>query len=74
MANSPHVDAITGATTQSEALKKAVSRALTTSSKEYVIEEGGNPNAPVNYDVVVVGTGGPVWRRRFRRTMTARAW
>ena len=49
VANSPHVDAITGATTQSEALKKAVSRALTTSSKEYVIEEGGNPNAPVKY-------------------------
>lgn len=58
VANSPHVDAITGATTQSEALKKAVSRALTTSSKEHVIEEGGNPNAPQNYDVVVVGSGG----------------
>ncbi|SUE06602.1 Fumarate reductase flavoprotein subunit precursor [Pantoea agglomerans] len=47
-----------GATTQSEALKKAVSRALTTSSKEHVIEEGGNPNAPQNYDVVIVGSGG----------------
>ena len=58
VANSPHVDAITGATTQSEALKKAVSRAMTTSSKEHVIEEGGNPNAPQNYDVVVVGSGG----------------
>ncbi|MCP1204394.1 flavocytochrome c [Pantoea sp. B550] len=58
VANSPHVDAITGATTQSEALKKAVSRALTTSSKEHVIEEGGNPNAPQNYDVVIVGSGG----------------
>jgi len=58
VANSPHVDAVTGATTQSEALKKAVSRALATSSKEYVIDEGGNPNAPVNYDVVVIGTGG----------------
>ncbi|WNN45526.1 MULTISPECIES: flavocytochrome c [Winslowiella] len=58
VANSPHVDAITGATTQSEALKKAVSRALTTSSKEHVIEEGGNPQAPQNYDVVVVGSGG----------------
>lgn len=58
VANSPHVDAITGATTQSEALKKAVSRALTTSSKEHVIEEGGNPNAPVNYDVVIIGSGG----------------
>ena len=58
VANSPHVDAITGATTQSEALKKAVSRALTTSSKEHVIEEGGNPQAPQNYDVVVIGSGG----------------
>ncbi|WP_067707775.1 MULTISPECIES: flavocytochrome c [unclassified Erwinia] len=58
VANSPHVDAITGATTQSEALKKAVSRALATSSKEQVIEEGGNPQAPQNYDVVVIGSGG----------------
>ncbi|RRZ90305.1 flavocytochrome c [Erwinia sp. 198] len=58
VANSPHVDAITGATTQSEALKKAVSRALATSSKEHVIEEGGNPQAPQNYDVVVIGSGG----------------
>ncbi|WP_034947923.1 flavocytochrome c [Erwinia oleae] len=58
VANSPHVDAITGATTQSEALKKAVSRALATSSKEHVIDEGGNPMAPQNYDVVVVGSGG----------------
>lgn len=58
VANSPHVDAVTGATTQSEALKKAVSRALTSSSKEQVIEEGGNPQAPQNYDVVIVGSGG----------------
>ncbi|MGG5217409.1 flavocytochrome c [Rahnella variigena] len=58
VANSPHVDAITGATTQSEALKKAVSRALATSSKEHVIEEGGNPQAPQNFDVVVIGSGG----------------
>jgi len=58
VANSPHVDAVTGATTQREALKKAVSRAMTTSSKEHVIEEGGNPQAPQNYDVVVVGSGG----------------
>jgi len=58
VANSPHVDAVTGATTQSEALKKAVSRAMTTSSKAHVIEEGGNPQAPQNYDVVVVGSGG----------------
>ncbi|WP_261640731.1 flavocytochrome c [Erwinia mallotivora] len=58
VANSPHVDAITGATTQSEALKKAVSRAMTTSSKEQVIEEGGNPQAPQNVDVVIIGSGG----------------
>ncbi|MFG1175616.1 flavocytochrome c, partial [Erwiniaceae bacterium CAU 1747] len=58
VANSPYVDAITGATTQSEALKKAVSRAMTTSSKAHVIEEGGNPQAPQSYDVVVIGSGG----------------
>ncbi|MFK8257651.1 flavocytochrome c [Erwinia sp. AnSW2-5] len=58
VANSPHVDAVTGATTQSEALKKAVSRAMTTSNKEHVIEEGGNPQGPQSYDVVVVGSGG----------------
>ncbi|WP_075181054.1 flavocytochrome c [Pantoea sp. 1.19] len=58
VANSPYVDAITGATTQSEALKKAVSRALATSSKAQVIEEGGNPEAPQQYDVVVIGSGG----------------
>nr|WP_300310080.1 flavocytochrome c [Halomonas sp.] len=58
VANSPHVDAISGATTQSEALKKAVSRAMATSSKEHVIEEGGNPAAPQDFDVVIVGSGG----------------
>ncbi|QEM80465.1 flavocytochrome c [Halomonas binhaiensis] len=58
VANSPHVDAISGATTQSEALKKAVSRAMTTSSKEHVIEEGGNPAAPQDFDVVIIGSGG----------------
>lgn len=58
VANSPHVDAVTGATTQSEALKKAVSRAMTTSYKEHVVEEGGNPQGPQNYDVVVIGSGG----------------
>ncbi|MFU2317234.1 flavocytochrome c [Rahnella sp. PCH160] len=58
VANSPHVDAITGATTQSEALKKAVSRAMTTSSKEHVIDVGGNPQAPQNFDVVIIGSGG----------------
>ncbi|MFZ4833657.1 flavocytochrome c [Rouxiella sp. Mn2063] len=58
VANSPYVDAVTGATAQSEALKKAVSRAMTTSTKEHVIEEGGNPEAPQSYDVVVIGSGG----------------
>ncbi|AIR61032.1 NADH:flavin oxidoreductase [Cedecea neteri] len=58
VANSPYVDAVTGATAQSEALKKAVSRAMTTSSKEHVIEEGGNPDAPQSYDVAVIGSGG----------------
>ncbi|NIF23172.1 flavocytochrome c [Candidatus Pantoea multigeneris] len=58
VANSPHVDAITGATTQSEALKKAVSRAMSTSNKAWVIDEGGNPLAPQQFDVVVIGSGG----------------
>ncbi|SET42901.1 flavocytochrome c [Thorsellia anophelis] len=58
VANSPYVDAIAGATAQSEALKKAVSRALTTSSKDHIISTGGNPNEGVVYDVVVIGSGG----------------
>ncbi|MGM3162099.1 flavocytochrome c [Dickeya undicola] len=57
-ANSPHVDAVTGATTQSEAVKKAVSKALAKSCKAAILEEGGNPAAMPSYDVVVVGSGG----------------
>ncbi|MEC5344149.1 flavocytochrome c [Brenneria populi] len=57
-ANSPHVDAVTGATTQSEAVKKAVSKALAKSCKAQILEEGGNPATPQSYDVIVVGSGG----------------
>ncbi|MFI3310055.1 flavocytochrome c [Ewingella allii] len=57
-ANSPHVDAVTGATTQSEAVKKAVSKAIAKSCKAQLLEEGGSPSAPQSYDVVVVGSGG----------------
>lgn len=57
-ANSPHVDAISGATSQSEAVKKAVSKAMVKSSKARVLEEGGNPAVPQDFDVVVVGSGG----------------
>ncbi|ANI82641.1 flavocytochrome c [Kosakonia oryzae] len=57
-ANSPHVDAISGATSQSEAVKKAVSKAMLKSSKARVAEEGGDVLAVKNYDVVVVGSGG----------------
>ena len=57
-ANTPHVDAITGATSQSEAVKKAVSKAMLKSTKARVAEEGGDASAPKNYDVVVVGSGG----------------
>lgn len=57
-ANSPHVDAISGATSQSEAVKKAVSKAMVKSSKARIAEEGGDASAPKNYDVVVVGSGG----------------
>lgn len=57
-ANSPHVDAVTGATTQSEAVKKAVSKAIAKSCKAQLLEEGGDVNQPQHYDVVVVGSGG----------------
>ncbi|WP_312689318.1 flavocytochrome c [Kosakonia sp.] len=57
-ANTPHVDAISGATSQSEAVKKAVSKAMIKSSKARVAEEGGAPAGPKSYDVVVVGSGG----------------
>ncbi|MGP9421086.1 flavocytochrome c [Ewingella sp. AOP9-I1-14] len=57
-ANSPHVDAVTGATTQSEAVKKAVSKAIAKSCKAQLLEEGGSLSAPQSYDVVVVGSGG----------------
>ncbi|UNK62102.1 flavocytochrome c [Buttiauxella ferragutiae] len=57
-ANTPHVDAISGATSQSEAVKKAVSKAMLKSSKALAAEEGGDDNSPKSYDVVVVGSGG----------------
>lgn len=57
-ANTPHVDAISGATSQSEAVKKAVSKAMLKSTKARIEEEGGDVLAPKSYDVVVVGSGG----------------
>ncbi|HGI6381431.1 flavocytochrome c [Klebsiella pneumoniae] len=45
-ANTPHVDAISGATSQSEAVKKAVAKAMLKSSKALAAEEGGNDVAP----------------------------
>lgn len=57
-ANTPHVDAITGATSQSEAVKKAVSKAMLKSSKALAAEEGADPNETKSVDVVVVGSGG----------------
>ncbi|WP_038907018.1 flavocytochrome c [Dickeya oryzae] len=57
-ANSPHVDAVTGATVQSEAVKKAVSKALARSCKAAIVEEGGDPAEMNSYDVVVIGSGG----------------
>jgi fumarate reductase flavoprotein subunit len=57
-ANTPFVDAISGATSQSEAVKKAVSKAMIKSSKQRAFEESGETNAPQQYDVVVVGSGG----------------
>ncbi|OCG26574.1 flavocytochrome c [Gilliamella sp. wkB108] len=55
--NSPHVDAISGATTQCEAFKKAVTKAMAKSNKEAILAEGGDPNDKT-YDIVVVGSGG----------------
>ncbi|MCO6560573.1 MAG: flavocytochrome c [Gilliamella sp.] len=55
--NSPHVDAISGATTQCEAFKKAVTKAIAKSNKEAILAEGGDPNDQ-SFDVVVVGSGG----------------
>jgi len=57
-ANTPHVDAISGATSQSEAVKKAVSKAMVKSSKVLAAEEGSDSNATKQYDVVVIGSGG----------------
>lgn len=57
-ANTPHVDAITGATSQSEAVKKAVAKAMVKSSKALAAEEGGATDTPKPYDVVVIGSGG----------------
>lgn len=54
---SPHVDAIAGATTQSEAFKKAVSKALLKSNKDAIVADGGNPDEK-KADVVVIGSGG----------------
>lgn len=56
-ANTPHVDAISGATSQSEAVKKAVSKAMMQSGKALAAEQGGE-RRPQSYDVVVVGSGG----------------
>ncbi|PWC22354.1 flavocytochrome c [Brenneria roseae subsp. roseae] len=57
-ANTPHVDAVTGATTQSEAIKKAVTKAMVKSCKAAILEEGGNPEAAREVDVVIIGSGG----------------
>ncbi|KMK10921.1 flavocytochrome c [Pluralibacter gergoviae] len=57
-ANTPHVDAISGATSQSEAVKKAVSKAMVKSSRARALEEGADARAPKSYNVVVVGSGG----------------
>lgn len=55
-ANSPYVDAVTGATTQSEAVKKAVARVMMASARQRQKQEGGDGSS--GYDVVVVGSGG----------------
>ncbi|KAA6206461.1 MAG: flavocytochrome c [Candidatus Tokpelaia sp.] len=56
-ANSPHIDAVAGATAQSEAVKQAVSKALMKSSREALSESGGEVVLQ-RYDVVIIGAGG----------------
>lgn len=56
-ANSPYVDAISGATSQCEAFKKAVSKAMSKSNKAAILAEGGNPDEKA-VDIVVIGSGG----------------
>ena len=56
-ANTPHVDAVSGATTQSEVVKKAVTKAMAKSCKAMALEDGGSLEPP-SYDVVVIGSGG----------------
>ncbi|MGE9656986.1 flavocytochrome c [Snodgrassella alvi] len=56
-ANSPYVDAISGATSQCDAFKKAVTKAISTSYKVATIVEGGDADDK-SCDVVVVGSGG----------------
>ncbi|WP_029685618.1 flavocytochrome c [Tatumella saanichensis] len=57
-ANSPYVDAVTGATTQSEAVKKGVAKVLMASARQRQQQEGADSAAAPHYDVVVVGCGG----------------
>lgn len=56
-ANSPHIDAISGATAQSEAVKQAVTKALMKSSRAALSDNGGQAVLQ-RYDVVVIGGGG----------------
>jgi len=56
-ANSPHIDAVAGATAQSEAVKQAVFKALMKSSREALSENGGEAVLQ-RYDVVIAGAGG----------------
>jgi hypothetical protein len=72
-ANSPHVDAISGATSQSESVKKAVSKAMVKSGKALAQEEGRTtPRRKIMmwwWSAAAV----PDWRRRFRRMTKAHA-
>jgi len=56
-ANSPYVDAVAGATAQSEAVKQAVAKALMKSSREALTENGGEAVLQ-RYDAVIIGGGG----------------
>lgn len=52
------MDAITGATSQSEAVKKRYLKRWSNRVKVLAAEEGVDPNAAKAFDVVVVGSGG----------------
>jgi fumarate reductase flavoprotein subunit len=72
-ANTPHVDAISGATSQSEAVKKAVSKAMLKSSKALARKRAAMTRRRKAMTWWWSAAAAPVWRQPFRRTTKAPA-